>query len=403
MARTTKDAQDREARLWQRYESSRSIEDRNALVEHFLPWARACAQGWTRRLRMEADEILSGACEGLMQAVEKFDRSRGLAFSTYAMRRMYGAVLDTARKLDWVPREIRAAIAAGRAEERHMDSLDAVQSHPDIDDSRPLRLGDVLPGREGPVEERREAVEAAAEIVAWKGLAPAERELLLRYYAEEEPMIEIGRQWRGPRLSRRAGSQRQAGYSEARISQCHTMIVERIRREWRPGAADPGALAEAERRFHAAGIPQPGKQERAAMQEAATQPRISVFDAIGVMAAAGRAQLDELRVRIDELEKLLADYRSFEAFLRERVSRPAAATTPAPGRKPAKMKLGDLVLEAVKQAGRPLRCSEVIAALAAEGHDVTSANIGRAVGHHAELVLEHGVVHQRGAALREVA
>ena len=42
-----------------------------------------------------------------MLPLEGFDLSRGLAFSTYAMPRIRGAMLDELRSLDWTPRVIR--------------------------------------------------------------------------------------------------------------------------------------------------------------------------------------------------------------------------------------------------------------------------------------------------------
>src|SRR6185295_9718908 len=44
---------------------------------------------------------------GLIQAVDSFDKSRGLSFSTYAVPRIRGAILDELRKQDHVPRNVR--------------------------------------------------------------------------------------------------------------------------------------------------------------------------------------------------------------------------------------------------------------------------------------------------------
>ncbi len=43
---------------------------------------------------LEVDEKISLACEGLMRAAERFDSSKGFAFSTYAGKLMEYAVLD---------------------------------------------------------------------------------------------------------------------------------------------------------------------------------------------------------------------------------------------------------------------------------------------------------------------
>ena len=44
---------------------------------------------------------------GLMNALEAFDTSRGLAFSTFAVPRIRGAILDELRRQDHVPRSVR--------------------------------------------------------------------------------------------------------------------------------------------------------------------------------------------------------------------------------------------------------------------------------------------------------
>lgn len=56
---------------------------------------------------IEFDELVSAGTLGLMGALEKFDPSRGLAFSTFAAPRIRGSILDELRRLDHVPRSVR--------------------------------------------------------------------------------------------------------------------------------------------------------------------------------------------------------------------------------------------------------------------------------------------------------
>jgi RNA polymerase sigma factor for flagellar operon FliA len=56
----------------------------------------------------DLDELVSAGMVGLMAAAESFDASRGLAFSTHATTRVRGAMLDELRRLDRVPRSVRA-------------------------------------------------------------------------------------------------------------------------------------------------------------------------------------------------------------------------------------------------------------------------------------------------------
>ena len=56
---------------------------------------------------VELDELVSSGTMGLMSALENFDVSRGLAFSTFATPRIRGAMLDELRRQDHVPRSVR--------------------------------------------------------------------------------------------------------------------------------------------------------------------------------------------------------------------------------------------------------------------------------------------------------
>ena len=53
------------------------------------------------------DDLASYGIMGLIDAVEKFDVNRGHRFETYASWRIRGAILDSLRQADWVPRSVR--------------------------------------------------------------------------------------------------------------------------------------------------------------------------------------------------------------------------------------------------------------------------------------------------------
>lgn len=83
--------------------------DRDALLRRHLGLVHHVARQLANRLSTaaELDELVSAGSLGLIQAVDSFDSKRGLSFSTYAVPRIRGAILDELRKQDHVPRNVR--------------------------------------------------------------------------------------------------------------------------------------------------------------------------------------------------------------------------------------------------------------------------------------------------------
>ena len=96
--------------LWRRYRSTGDPEARSQLLDRYLGLVHHVARQIAARVAdvVEVDDLVSAGTLGLVQALECFDLSRGLAFSTYAMRRIRGSILDELRSRDWVPRSVRA-------------------------------------------------------------------------------------------------------------------------------------------------------------------------------------------------------------------------------------------------------------------------------------------------------
>jgi RNA polymerase sigma factor (sigma-70 family) len=82
---------------------------RDALLQDNLSLVHYVAKQLSRSMSADADpdEMINIGTLGLMSALESFDESRGLAFSTYAVPRIRGAILDELRRQDHVPRSIR--------------------------------------------------------------------------------------------------------------------------------------------------------------------------------------------------------------------------------------------------------------------------------------------------------
>lgn len=213
-------------------------------IVHFI------ARRLARSLSDEADldELVSAGHFGLMAAVNGFDESRGLAFTTFAATRVRGAMLDELRRQDRVPRSVRAkarqlqsvrdalanrlgrrptqrevAHAAGMplpqlwqwqadVDRAGQLSLDAPVRAAD-DDAR--SIGERLPCEAADPADRLQR-EQTAQVVreAIAELGDAERQVLSLYFFEERTLGEIA-----PEL----------GVSESRVSQIRTRALRRLR------------------------------------------------------------------------------------------------------------------------------------------------------------------------------
>jgi RNA polymerase sigma factor for flagellar operon FliA len=95
--------------LWEAYTASGDPIARDRLLNEHLGLVHHVARQMSRSLAADVDfdELVSSGSMGLMNALDAFDPSRGLAFSTFAAPRIRGAILDELRRQDHVPRSIR--------------------------------------------------------------------------------------------------------------------------------------------------------------------------------------------------------------------------------------------------------------------------------------------------------
>jgi RNA polymerase sigma factor for flagellar operon FliA len=94
------------------YEQSHDAESvtrREALVLEHLAQVRLIARRIHERLpsHISLDDLISPGVVGLLSAIDNFDPSRNTQLNTYAEPRIRGAILDSLRDMDWVPRETR--------------------------------------------------------------------------------------------------------------------------------------------------------------------------------------------------------------------------------------------------------------------------------------------------------
>jgi RNA polymerase sigma factor for flagellar operon FliA len=95
--------------LWERYRTHGDPEARSQLLDRYIGLVHHAAREIIRRAprEIELDELVSAGTLGLVQALEGFELERRLAFSSYAVPRIRGAMLDEMRAQDWVPRSVR--------------------------------------------------------------------------------------------------------------------------------------------------------------------------------------------------------------------------------------------------------------------------------------------------------
>jgi RNA polymerase sigma-B factor len=95
--------------LFERYRKRRDPRDREALVDRYLPLARALAARF-RYSREPTEDLFQVAYVGLLKAIDRFDVSRRTAFSSFAVPTILGELRRHFRDHTWpvhVPRDLQ--------------------------------------------------------------------------------------------------------------------------------------------------------------------------------------------------------------------------------------------------------------------------------------------------------
>ncbi|MBQ7169340.1 MAG: FliA/WhiG family RNA polymerase sigma factor [Synergistaceae bacterium] len=227
-----------EKAMWQKYSSTG--QGRDDLIMRYLPLIKYVVgrMAVTPPQGLDYEDILSFGVFGLMDAVEKFDPTKGYVFQTYAIPRIRGAILDELRKCDWFSRTGREKVQKfnramekvlrdkgemddalimqemGVTEDEYYDIQDLASRGyiTSLDDTTPLDDGDVsvdatladdretAEDRLDDESEKQQLAEALSE------LPERERQMLSLYYYEGLTLKEIGAVM---------------GVSESRVSQIH--------------------------------------------------------------------------------------------------------------------------------------------------------------------------------------
>lgn len=95
--------------LWKTYAKTKGFDIREKLIVNYAPLVKYVAGRLSIYFgsNVEYDDLTSYGVFGLIDAIDKFDIKKGFKFETYASLRIRGAIIDSIRELDWVPRSLR--------------------------------------------------------------------------------------------------------------------------------------------------------------------------------------------------------------------------------------------------------------------------------------------------------
>ncbi len=230
-----------EQQLWDGFISSgRTGKCRDELIMKYLPLIKYVAgrMAVTPPAGLDYEDILSFGVFGLIDAVDRFEPSKGFVFQTFAIPRIRGSILDELRKYDWYSRTGREKVQKlNRAMEKVFQTEgkftdDAIRKEmgvsdeeyyeiqelasrgyiTSLDDVTPLDDGEVslestiADDREGAPERLVYESELQEVADALRELPERECQMLSLYYYEGLTLKEIGKV---------------LGVSESRVSQIH--------------------------------------------------------------------------------------------------------------------------------------------------------------------------------------
>lgn len=97
---------------WLEYSKKPTAKMKSRLAKHYAGLAYKISASFAHKKPnvLDFDDILQEARMGLLDAIDKFDPSRGYQFSTYAQQRIRGAIIDGINVMDWTPRKTKREI-----------------------------------------------------------------------------------------------------------------------------------------------------------------------------------------------------------------------------------------------------------------------------------------------------
>lgn len=95
--------------LWVEFHNTHSTKIRDKFIRQYMPLVKYVAGKVVIGMpgNVEYDDLVSFGQFGLLDAITKYDVTKGVKFKTYAVTRIRGAIFDELRQIDWVPRSVR--------------------------------------------------------------------------------------------------------------------------------------------------------------------------------------------------------------------------------------------------------------------------------------------------------
>jgi RNA polymerase sigma factor FliA len=95
--------------LWKEYNDSKDTKVRDQLIIACLPYVKSTAQRLSiyANSTQDTDDLVNAGIIGLMDAIDRYDPSKGASFKNYAQHRIRGSIMDEIRSMDWVPYSTR--------------------------------------------------------------------------------------------------------------------------------------------------------------------------------------------------------------------------------------------------------------------------------------------------------
>ena len=102
--------EDYQDEVWEQYYATKDINIRNRIVEEYSYLVRIIALKMRGIYQQYGDveDIVNEGIIALMDAIEKYDKSKNTKFETYASIRIKGSIIDYVRKQDWIPRKVKS-------------------------------------------------------------------------------------------------------------------------------------------------------------------------------------------------------------------------------------------------------------------------------------------------------